>query len=78
VALQDEILLFKERLSIRPLLRYQFVDSNFGAQPGFGSIPLDTPRDDQEHLFSPSLGVKYRSSRTSKATSDNSNACQRS
>jgi iron complex outermembrane receptor protein len=60
VALQDEILLFKERLSIRPLLRYQFVDSNFGTQPGFGSIPLDIPQDDQDHLFSPSLGVKYR------------------
>jgi iron complex outermembrane receptor protein len=60
VALQDEILLFNERLSIRPLLRYQFVDSNFGAQPGLGPVRLDSARDDQEHLFSPSIGVKYR------------------
>jgi iron complex outermembrane receptor protein len=60
VALQDEFLLFKERLSIRPLLRYQFVDSHFGAQPGFGPVRLDSDREDQEHLFSPSLGVKYR------------------
>jgi iron complex outermembrane receptor protein len=60
VALQDEILLFKERLSIRPLLRYQFVDSNFGAQPSLGPVQLDTDRKEQEHLFSPSIGIKYR------------------
>jgi outer membrane cobalamin receptor len=60
VALQDEILLFGERLSLRPLLRYQFVDSNFGAQPEFGAVALNTDRDQQEQLFSPSLGITYR------------------
>ena len=60
IALQDEILLFDARLAIRPLLRYQFVDSNFGAQPDFRSMLLDTGRDDQDHLFSPSLGVKFK------------------
>jgi outer membrane receptor protein involved in Fe transport len=58
-ALQDEILLFNERLAIRPILRYQFVDSHFGAQPTLGSIRLDTDQNSQDHLFSPSLGVKY-------------------
>jgi iron complex outermembrane receptor protein len=60
VAIQDEILLFNERLAIRPLLRYQFVDSNFGTQPTFRSLPLDQDRNAQDHLFSPSLGVKLR------------------
>jgi iron complex outermembrane receptor protein len=60
LALQDEILLFGERLSLRPLLRYQFVASDFGAQPAFGTVRLATDRNDQEHLVSPSLGVKYR------------------
>ncbi|MCZ6873139.1 MAG: TonB-dependent receptor, partial [bacterium] len=60
VAVQDEILLLDERLAIRPLLRYQFVDSDFGAQPTFGAVRLDTDRSDQDHLFSPSLGVKFR------------------
>lgn len=60
VALQDEVLLVDERLAIRPLLRYQFVDSNFGAQPTFGAVRLDADRDQQEHLFSPSLGVRFR------------------
>ncbi len=59
VAIQDEILLFDERLALRPLVRYQFVDSNFGTQPAFRSLPLDTDRDAQDHLFSPSLGVKF-------------------
>jgi outer membrane receptor protein involved in Fe transport len=40
-------------------LRYQFVDSHFGAQPTFGSIRLAANQDSQNHLFSPSLGVKY-------------------
>lgn len=60
VAWQDEILLLDERLAIRPLLRYQFVDSHFGAQPAFGAVQLDSDRDHQEHLVSPSLGVKFR------------------
>lgn len=60
IALQDEILLFDERLAIRPLLRYHFVNSDFGAQPGFGAAALDADRDEQDHLFSPSLGVKFR------------------
>ena len=60
VALQDEILLFNERLILRPLLRYQFVESNFGAQPTFGAVALDADRDEQDHLFSPSLGVRFK------------------
>jgi len=59
-AIQDEILLFNDRLAIRSLLRYQFVDSNFGTQPAFRSLPLDQDRKAQDHLFSPSLGVKFR------------------
>jgi iron complex outermembrane receptor protein len=57
-AMQDEILLFNERLVLRPLLRYQFVDSDFGTQPTLGAVVLD--REDQDHLVSPSLGVKFR------------------
>jgi iron complex outermembrane receptor protein len=60
VALQDEILLFDERLVLRPLLRYQFVESNFGAQPTFGTVALDADRNEHDHLFSPSLGVKFK------------------
>jgi iron complex outermembrane receptor protein len=59
-ALQDEILLFNDRLALRPLLRYQFVDSDFGAQPTFGTVRLEQDRQQQEHLFSPSLGVQVR------------------
>lgn len=59
-SIQDEILLFNEHLALRPLLRYQFVGSNFGTQPSFRSLPLDLARDAQDHLFSPSLGVKFR------------------
>ncbi len=58
VALQDEILLFDERLALRPLLRYQYVFSRFGEPPSLSSIPLDVPDEDRDHLFSPSLGVK--------------------
>jgi iron complex outermembrane receptor protein len=60
LAMQDEILLFDKRLAVRPLVRYQFVASDFGAQPTFGLVPLGTDRDDQDHLFSPSLGVKFK------------------
>jgi iron complex outermembrane receptor protein len=59
-ALQDEILLFDDRLALRPLLRYQFIDSDFGAQPMFGTVSLDQPRQEHEHLFSPSLGTQFR------------------
>ena len=59
-ALQDEILLFDDRLALRPLLRYQFVDSDFGAQPTFGTTSLDQDRREQEHLFSPSIGLQFR------------------
>lgn len=59
-AVQDELLLVNERLSIRPLLRYEFVASDFGAQPSFGDVPLNIPQDKQQNLFSPSVGVKYR------------------
>ncbi|GIX48089.1 MAG: TonB-dependent receptor [Candidatus Tectimicrobiota bacterium] len=59
-ALQNELQFFHQRLSLRPLLRYQFVASDFGAQPAFGTLPLATGRRDQEHLVSPSLGVKLR------------------
>jgi iron complex outermembrane receptor protein len=57
-ALQDEILLFDERLALRPLLRYQYVSSRFGDQPSFSSTTLDVEDKNQEHLFSPSLGIK--------------------
>jgi TonB dependent receptor len=58
-ALQDEIRLFQDRLSLRPLLRYQLVHSDFGADPTFGVVRLNTARDAQEDSVSPSLGVKY-------------------
>jgi outer membrane receptor protein involved in Fe transport len=60
LALQDEIRLFDERLALRPLVRYQFVDSDFGAQPTFGPVLLNTDRNEQNHLFSLSLGVRYK------------------
>jgi outer membrane cobalamin receptor len=60
VAAQDEIHLFQDRLSLRPLLRYQLVHSDFGADPTFGAIRLTTARDVQEDSVSPSLGVKYK------------------
>jgi iron complex outermembrane receptor protein len=56
-AIQDEILLFNERLALRPLLRYQLVDSDFGAQSTLGVIAA--ARHGQDHLFSPSLGAKF-------------------
>ena len=59
LALQDEILLFGERLALRPLLRYQFVANHFGAQPSFRNLPLRLDQETQDHLFSPSLGLKY-------------------
>ena len=39
-ALQDEIRLFQDRLSLRPLVRYQLVHSDFGADPTFGVLLL--------------------------------------
>jgi iron complex outermembrane receptor protein len=59
-ALQDEIRLFQEHLSLRPLLRYQLVHSDFGADPTLGVVRLNTARDAQEDSLSPSLGVKYK------------------
>ena len=61
-ALQDEIRLFQDRLSLRPLIRYQLVHSDFGADPTFGVLLLrvNTARDAQEDSVSPSLGVKYK------------------
>ena len=59
VALQDEIVLFDERLAIRPLFRYQFVASRFGAQPRFRTLPVNLDRSLHDHLLSPSLGVKF-------------------
>lgn len=56
---QDEIRLFDNTLSLRPLLRYQLVASDFGVDPTFGVIRLDTARKTQEHLVNTSLGVKY-------------------
>ncbi len=58
VALQDEILLFDERLALRPLLRYQYISSRFGEQPSFFNRPLNLAEKDRDHLFSPSLGIK--------------------
>ena len=61
-ALQDEIRLFQDRLSLRPLVRYQLVHSDFGADPTFGVLllRLNTAREAQEDSVSPSLGVKYK------------------
>jgi outer membrane receptor protein involved in Fe transport len=59
LALQDEILLFGERLAIRPLLRYQFVANHFGTQPSFRNLPLSLDQETQDHLFSPSLCLQY-------------------
>lgn len=59
VALQDEIFLFQDRLSLRPLLRYQFVSSDLEAGTGLQGERI-LPASGQEHLWSPSLGVKYR------------------
>jgi outer membrane cobalamin receptor len=59
-ALQDELRLWQDRLSLRPLLRYQLVHSDFGADPTFGVRRLTTARDAQEDSASPSLGVKYK------------------
>src|SRR4029077_8479033 len=60
VAAQDEIRMFQDRLSLRPLLRYHLVHSDFGADPTFGVIRLNTARDAYEDAVSPSLGVKYQ------------------
>jgi outer membrane cobalamin receptor len=60
VALQDEMRLFADRLSLRPLLRYQLVHNEFGGQPTFGFVRLTTPTVAQEDFVSPSLGVKYK------------------
>ena len=51
--------MFQDRLSLRPPLRYQLVHSDFGADPTFGVVRLNTARDAQEDSVSPSLGVKY-------------------
>jgi iron complex outermembrane receptor protein len=59
-ALQDELRVFADRLSLRPLLRYQLVHNDFGAQPTFGSTVLTTSTVAQEDFVNPSLGVKYR------------------
>jgi outer membrane cobalamin receptor len=59
-ALQDELRLWQDQLSLRPLLRYQLVHSDFGADPTFGVRRLSTARDAQEDSVSPSLGVKYK------------------
>jgi iron complex outermembrane recepter protein len=59
-ALQDEIRLFTDRLSLRPLLRYQLVHNDFGGLPTFGSMVLTTPTVSQEDFVNPSLGVKYK------------------
>jgi iron complex outermembrane receptor protein len=58
-ALQDEIRLFQDRLSLRPLFRYQLVHSDFGTDPTFGVVRLNTAQDAHEDFVSPSLGVKY-------------------
>jgi vitamin B12 transporter len=60
VAAQDEIRVLQDKLSLRPLLRYQLVHSDFGADPTFGVIRLNTAQDTQEDSVSPSLGVKYQ------------------
>jgi outer membrane cobalamin receptor len=59
-ALQDELRLWQDQLSLRPLLRYQLVHSDFGADPTFGVRRLSTARDAHEDSVSPSLGVKYK------------------
>lgn len=59
LAFQDEIRLFDERLALRPLLRYQYVDSDFGEDVTLRTVRRDVPRVSEEHLFNPSLGVKY-------------------
>jgi len=60
VALQDEIRLFEDRLSLRPILRYHLVHNDFSGQPTFGMVRLTTPTMAQEDFLSPSLGVKYK------------------
>lgn len=59
-ALQDEIRLFADRLSLRPILRYQLVHNDFGGQPTFGFVRLSTATVAQEDFVNPSLGVKYK------------------
>ncbi len=59
-ALQDEMRAFADRLSLRPLLRYQLVHNDFGGQPAFGSVVLNTATVTQEDFVNPSLGVKYK------------------
>ncbi len=60
LALQDEILLFDERLALRPLLRYQYLRSRLGEPPSSFNRPLKLAQQDQVHLVSPSLGIKFR------------------
>ena len=60
LALQDELLLFDERLALRGLLRYQFVQSRFGEQPSFFNRPLALAEKTQDHLFTPSLGIQVK------------------
>lgn len=56
---QDEIRLFRDTLSLRPLVRYQLVHNDFGVDPTSGNVKLNTPRRNQEDFVNPSLGVKY-------------------
>lgn len=59
-AVQDEIRLLQDTLSLRPLLRYELVDSDFGTDPTFRSLPLNTARKAQESLVNASFGAKYK------------------
>ena len=59
LGVQDEIRLWGDRLSLRPLLRYELVHSDFGADPTSGNVKLNTPRQNQTDFVNPSLGLKY-------------------
>ncbi|MBM3227228.1 MAG: TonB-dependent receptor, partial [Candidatus Tectomicrobia bacterium] len=59
LGLQDELRLFRDALSLRPLLRYHLVHNDFGADPTSGNVKLNVPRRNQEDFLNPSLGVKY-------------------
>jgi iron complex outermembrane receptor protein len=59
VGVQDEIRLWRDALSLRPLLHYELVHNDFGADPTSGNVKLNIPRNTQEDFVNPSLGVKY-------------------
>lgn len=59
VGVQDEIRLFRDALSLRPILRYQVVHNDFGADPTSNNVKLNIPRHNQEDFVNLSLGVKY-------------------